>query len=398
MIIYYTILIIVFTFLTFNVLYLLIFSIAGTFKRKATYFSHPNKRKIAVLIPSYREDSIILETIKNALQQNYRRDSFDVILVADHLQKKTLDSLATLPIRLIQVEFEKSTKAKSIKYALQQLNGFNYNILVLLDADNIMEKNCLEKVNHAFAKGWKMVQLHRTAKNKNTPTAILDAVSEEINNHIFRQGHRVLGISSALIGSGMAFDYNTFKSIMLNTDIENNPGEDREIYLAMLKKGEVCEYIEDALVYDEKVQFDKVLEAQRTRWVSAQLQYTIRFWIKEPIKTISSNIHYFDYALQTLLLPRVLLLAFLSGMCLLNIIIYLLFNQSLFPGNIGWICLLIGCLTSLVFGSYSALTVKEFLIALKSLPSTFNSFLKAVLKSKHNQNEFIHTPKEYISH
>jgi hypothetical protein len=49
------------------------------------------------------------------------------------------------------------------------------------------------------------VQGHRTAKNTNNSWAILDAISEEINNNIFRKGHRVLGLSSAIIGSGMAF-------------------------------------------------------------------------------------------------------------------------------------------------------------------------------------------------
>jgi hypothetical protein len=33
----------------------------------------------------------------------------------------------------------------------------------------------------------------------NNSWAILDAISEEINNNIFRKGHRVLGLSSAII-------------------------------------------------------------------------------------------------------------------------------------------------------------------------------------------------------
>lgn len=395
MLMYHSILFVVFTFLAFNVLYLLVFAIAGVFRKKTDYSSHPLKRKIAVLIPSYREDAIIIETIKNILTQDYPKDSFDIILIADQLQESTLISLARLPIRIIKVAFEKSTKAKSIKYALTQIEDQSYDILMILDADNIMAKDCLQKTNHAFAKGWKMIQLHRTAKNKNTPTAILDAASEEINNHIFRQGHRALGISSAIIGSGMAFEFSTFKNIILDADIENNPGEDREIYLAMLRKGEVCEYIEDALVFDEKVQSGKVLESQRTRWISAQLQYANRFWIKEPLKTITYNFHHFDYALQTLLLPRVLLLATVFGLFVLDSLLYLIFNQAFFPGSLGWVFLFTACLASLAIGLFKALTPKEFVLALKSLPATFDSFLKAVIKSKYNQQEFLHTPKEY---
>ena len=49
--------------------------------------------------------------------------------------------------------------------------------------------NFLKKINAAFAHGYVAVQGHRTAKNMNTSWAILDAVSEEINNNIFRKGH-----------------------------------------------------------------------------------------------------------------------------------------------------------------------------------------------------------------
>ena len=82
--------------------------------------------------------------------------------------------------------------------------------------------------------------------------AVLDAISEEINNHIFRKGHRVLGLSSAIIGSGMAFRYNYFKNLMLTVTAVG--GFDKEIELKMLKEGRTIEYLDDAVVLDEKVQ------------------------------------------------------------------------------------------------------------------------------------------------
>ena len=77
-------------------------------------------------------------------------------------------------------------------------------IVMILDADNIMAPGCLEKVNAAFHAGLAM-QCHRTAKNKNTPVALLDAMSEEININLFRRGPSVAGLSAAPIGPGMAF-------------------------------------------------------------------------------------------------------------------------------------------------------------------------------------------------
>jgi hypothetical protein len=70
-----------------------------------------------------------------------------------------------------------------------------------------MDTYFLERIAQDFDKGYTVIQGHRVAKNTNTSVAVLDAISEEINNHIFRKGHCAAGVSSALIGSAMALEY-----------------------------------------------------------------------------------------------------------------------------------------------------------------------------------------------
>ena len=81
-----------------------------------------------------------------------------------------------------------------------------YDAVVIMDADNTAGTSFLSELNPVFQSGARAVQAHRTAKNTNTDIAVLDAASEEINNSIFRSGHIALGLSSALIGSGMALE------------------------------------------------------------------------------------------------------------------------------------------------------------------------------------------------
>lgn len=390
------ILIIIFIYLAFNVGYLLLFAIAGLLKKSVYYAPNPNKKKIAVLIPAYQEDNVIIDTAQKAANHPYPSTFFDVIVIADGLQPKTLATLSELPVRLIEVSFQNSTKAKSLKFAFSAIQDDHYDIAMILDSDNIMGADCLEKINAAFHSGFSMVQLHRTAKNKNTATAILDGISEEINNHIFRKGHRALGLSSALIGSGMAFYYKELNKLMQQTDIENNPGEDREIFLEMLKKGAVCEYIDDAMVYDEKVQSSQVLEKQRTRWLSAQMQYTNRFWLKEFVKTFSYNIHYFDNAVQTLLLPRIMLIAATFIMSFFAASLLWSTGADLYFGVIGWSLLFVCCLLSFLLSAFKYIFLKRTLNALWSIPKILWSFSKALSKSRPDQREFVRTPKEFI--
>jgi cellulose synthase/poly-beta-1,6-N-acetylglucosamine synthase-like glycosyltransferase len=239
-------------------LYLLVFAIAGKVTNANTTTRTPKtQRKFAVFLPSYKEDKVILESAKKALIQDYPKALFDVIVIADSLKPETVAQLRELPITTYEVTFETSTKAKALNYAMAQLTE-QYDIALILDADNIMATDFITKLNATFDLGYQVVQGHRTAKNTNSPTAILDAISEEINNHILRKGHRALGLSSALIGSGMAFDYALFVDVM--SEINAIGGFDKELEMRLLKRGIVFDYIEDAFVYDEKVQNAEVLK------------------------------------------------------------------------------------------------------------------------------------------
>jgi len=224
---------IILTGLGLSVLYIFIFSVAGLFYRQPSYPKQVTFRKIAVLIPGYKEDTVIREVANDALLQDYPKEYFDVVVIADSFQKDTLDYLKTLPIKVIEVKFDKSTKSKALNKAMEQLTE-EYDIALILDADNLMARNFLSKINATFEKGFIAVQGHRTAKNMDTSLALLDAISEEINNHIFRKGHRVLGLSSAIIGSAMAFRYPLFKDLMLS--ITAVGGFDKEIELKELMK------------------------------------------------------------------------------------------------------------------------------------------------------------------
>lgn len=104
-------------------------------------------------------------------------------------------------------------------------------------------------MNDALDSGIQAVQAHRTAKNRDTDTAVLDAASEEVNNSIFRRGHVALGFSSALIGSGMAFDYKWFRE---NIACCTTSGEDKELEALLLRQGIYIDYLDDVRVLDER--------------------------------------------------------------------------------------------------------------------------------------------------
>lgn len=369
-------------------LYIFVFALAGLFYRQSEYASKPVLRKMAVLIPGYKEDAVILEVAEDALQQDYPSDRYDVVIIADSFQLETIEALRKLPIKVIEVQFEKSTKSKALNKAMEQIDA-DYEVAVVLDADNLMANDFLTKVNAAFEKGFMAVQGHRTAKNLDTSLALLDAASEEINNHIFRKGHRVLGLSSAIIGSGMAFRYDFFKKMMAGVTAIG--GFDKEIELHMLKNGHKIDYLDDALVYDEKVQKAEVFSNQRRRWLSAQWHYfTQDFLSSVGALFTKGNVDYFDKALQFIQPPRVLLL----GADLMLALVYILVNH--FSGIFSWLnpwwLLLAGfCLLTFLFSVPKSFWNKKTLKALATLPKGMLLMLGSLFKLKGANKQFIHT-------
>lgn len=371
-------------------IYVFIFSFAGLFKSRTKKELSYKTRKFAVLIPGYKEDNVILEVAQKALNQQYSKENYDVVIIADSFEEKTIKALKKLPIKLVEVSFEKSTKSKALNKAMETI-GDDYDVALVLDADNIMQPDFISKVNSAFNKGYSVVQGHRVAKNLNTPFAILDAISEEVNNHIFRKGHRVLGLSSALIGSGMAFDYAFFKNTMAKVNAIG--GFDKELELKLLKDGVKIEYINDALVYDEKVQKSEVFSNQRKRWLSAQFIY-FRRYLLSGLKELflKGNIDFFDKVYQMVSPPRILLLGIVTIVTAVYVGIYFLIDQTILHVQ-PWLWYISFGLTVAAF--FMAIPIRFYstqtLKAIMTLPKAFALMFLSLFKLKGANKKFIHT-------
>ncbi|MCF8307646.1 MAG: glycosyltransferase [Bacteroidales bacterium] len=341
------------------------------------------EHSFAILIPAYSEDQVILEVASDALEQEYPAEKFDVIVISDSLLDSTVEKLKNLDIKVIEVNFEISTKSKALNEGFKYLDEDQYDLALVLDADNMMERTFLKKVNKYFTENRNVIQAHRIAKNENTPFAVLDAISEEINNNVFRKGHRNLGFPSALIGSAMIFRFKYFKHLM--ADVNTIGGFDKQLELKIIKNRDKIEYLEDAYVLDEKVQNSIAFSNQRKRWLSAQLYYfkkdfLISFW-----DFISKgNLDYFNKAFQFIQVPRVLLL----GLLIIINIVSILFGFFLYKW---WLPLLVLCIMGFIFSVPKRYYTTKTLYALLLFPKGFLLMLISLFNHKKAKSNFIHT-------
>jgi cellulose synthase/poly-beta-1,6-N-acetylglucosamine synthase-like glycosyltransferase len=363
-------------YLAVNIIYLLIFSIAGKFRRSVNYKETINKKRIAVCIASYNEDEVIINTAIAAANHNYPKEYFHVFIAADHITSETINTLKQLDITVYPLNFERGSKARSLNYLLNAINENDYDIALVLDGDNIMQSGFLEQVNTAFNNGFSAVQGHRTAKNKNTPLATLDALSEEINNHLFRNAQRAMGFSSALIGSGMAFNFKKLKEIYNKPGILDNPACDREVDFEIMKADIDIEYINEAYVLDEKVSKKQVFKRQRRRWLESQIIH-LKLFINTHVNNKTKN--YWNKLFINLIPPRIIFF-------LLFIIVFVINYKW---GIILFSAYIISMLLSVPRKLYSINTLKALLF----LPVAIGMYLLALIGIKPSRKEFVHTPK-----
>lgn len=379
-----------FGYFLFVVTYSLLFSIGGLFYRNPPQGLNKKKFKIAVLIPCYKEDNIIVGIASQALVQSYPKEYYDVIIIADSLQQETLLRLRNLDVIVHEVQFEKSTKAKSLKSALNTFDG--YEIAVVLDADNVMENQFLERINTCFNDGAKAIQSQRTAKNRNTSFAILDGISEAIANHINRQAPSAFGLSSSLIGSGMAFDYNLFRTINNSID-QTSVAEDKELQIAILRKGIKIHYLKSAIVYDEKVDNRQVFESQRKRWMYSHYAYLKKFFFLGIASLFNGNFSIFNITiLFNIQLPRIMNLGLLSIISLVSLVAH---HYVILPFWY-WPCLLALYLMSFAIAIPKSYYNKSLFQAILTAPKAFISIFSIHFKLKDVSKKFINTPhKEF---
>jgi cellulose synthase/poly-beta-1,6-N-acetylglucosamine synthase-like glycosyltransferase len=384
----------VFIYFAANTVYLFVIAVCGRLIKGEKFKIQSHKYRIAVLIPCIQEDSIIVDTAQQAISHDYPFSHFTVTVIADKLKSESVNELRQIPVEVLEVNL--SMKSRSLHVALESPSVVNSDIVMILDADNIMAPGCLEKVNAAFHAGYKAVQCHRTAKNKNTSVAMLDAMSEEININLFRRGPSVAGLSAAPIGSGMAFNTGLIREIFSTEEILENPGEDREIDMQLMRRNIKMEFLDDALVYDEKVASATVFEKQRVRWLEAQVNHVRRFF-DDDMKMAQKTFLFYNKFFQNLLLPRVLTLV-VFFILIATIVVQFLFHLPLLePVPAIWFAMMALYFLTLLISIPRHFYSMQTIIALSRVPLLMFSMIRAVFQMKKKRREFIHTPKSFTS-
>lgn len=375
--------ILLFAFFAINTCYVCVLSLAGYLYVRRSVPVAPSCKKIAVLVPCYKEDEVIIATARQLQSVEYPRDRVDIIIIADSLLPHTLEQLRAMDVTVLPVAFERSLKSRSLNHALKYLPDI-YDIAVIADADNVLARTFLHDINNLYHVGYTIIQAQRVPKNRNTPMALLDGLSEGINNHLFRQGSNALGLSAALSGSGMSFPYALLKECLAGIE---STVEDKALQQVLAEKGHIIYYQKDILVFDEKVESPEAYKRQRIRWIAGQYQMLRQNFFKGLKLLMLGNINFFNIAVCHNLLPS-RINSIIALFLLSTIFTILYFSQP--PVVLRWWAITLLYLLAVIHAIprifYSKKVFRSFII----LPIVIIKTLQALILSTRNKG-FIHT-------
>lgn len=313
---------ILFVWITLTVVYIGVFAVTSLFARHSETPKAKKENRFIILIPTHHNGKSVMMTINSILGQSYPMRQFDVTVIADQEDEMTLFHLAQQPITLLTPNFEKSSRIKSLQLAINNLPQFKiYDVAVILEAGDVVEPEFLTQINDAYeSAGTKAIQTHKLSLNRDTVTARLSAVFEEINNSIFRRGHISVGLPTSMQSSGNAFDFNWLKEYL---QYAKPYWADKELEAALTRQHIYIDYFDNIFVYGEKSREADDFNRQHRNWIWAQVKTFIRNARFIPMAIMNRHYYLLDKLLQWMLIPRMILMLIIIVMCVVVPFIYM---------------------------------------------------------------------------
>jgi cellulose synthase/poly-beta-1,6-N-acetylglucosamine synthase-like glycosyltransferase len=338
--------------------------------------------EFAAIITAHQDTRFIAPFVDSFIKQSHRK--FKVYVVADDCDISNI-TFADERIILLSPPKALHSKIKSIQFAISNFKN-EPDALIIFDSDNLVHPNYLKNLNQYFQRGFKVVQTHMLSKNTDNTYARLDSMGHIYYTFYERLVKMQLGMSSAILGLGIAIDFTLYKEISYQNTIG---GFDKKLQSQLARKVKQIAFAEDAIVYDEKVEDAAVLQKQRTRWIYSYFGHFKESWLLTKAGIKNGNTGQILLGASMLRPPMILLILAMVTLAVLSIFIA--------PVLLYWWAAVV-CLFVLTF----ILTIatqsrqKGMLQSIKHLPLLVISQLKSLLKIKKAKQNFLKTEHKRI--
>jgi cellulose synthase/poly-beta-1,6-N-acetylglucosamine synthase-like glycosyltransferase len=358
---------------------------------------------IVVLLPAYRPSSFFLEVVRSVARAASPVPCKIFVLLQETDPEIARSVRQMEGVWVAEKSFrgmEGNAYHHALRYAVAEVGArvlsedFPCSHLLLLDLDNMVDGAFLEKMTAKAAEGYSVVQGRRLPFGVVSNTQAYDAISEELNDWMFRASKAKLGLPIELSGSALLFEIEVFALAVERLD-PRAPGMDKNLLVQMLLENPRLSmaYCPDAVVYEEKTEAEEGLERQRLRWFGNQYFNAWYYGWRLVTKALRSRVFGpADYAIALWRPPRSVQVVLLPILSLFEASVYAFAGSfpAFFPiFALSFLLTGIG-LAIFILGSESGKYARK--LAIKLPVMAFRNLLLAAMGSKkENQGKFVHT-------
>lgn len=257
----------------------------NSFKKTKPFEKGKINYKFLILVPARDEHEVIENCLKALKNQDYPSDKFDVFAITESKDDPTNKLAKKYGFNsFIRKDLvNKRTKGYAIRECLNYLNSQNYeyDAVVIFDADNVMEKNYISLLNDVKNAGYEVGLGYRSFTNAETNwVSACSATLFAFMNQFTSKGRSRYLKKATLTGTGYYID----KKIIDDAGgwIWCGMTEDVELTSYCYYHSIQMHYYPLAIYYDEQPTSKKVLHKQHVRWVYGFVGNKDKFKKKEP--------------------------------------------------------------------------------------------------------------------
>lgn len=242
-----------------------------TLCRRRKYPRTAPRTKFAVVVAARNEEAVIGNLVHSVLSQDYPASLRDIYVVPNNCTDFTEAAAVAAGARIIHCVGPVSSKGGALHEAFEQLLPLDYDAFVVFDADNVLERDYLARVNDAIAAGAKVLKT-RTRAGNSTASGVAGCYGlyNTCFDLIWNRPRAACGLSAKLVGSGFAVCREVLEEMGgWNT---STIAEDAEFAAQCARIGYRVWWVPDAVNYDEEPNSFMLSLRQRKRWCSGVMQ------------------------------------------------------------------------------------------------------------------------------
>lgn len=236
-------------------------------KRLKRFEAAEAKTRFACLIAARNEEAVIGQLVESLRKQDYPEELYDIYVIPNNCTDATEEAAARAGANIFRCMDPVRCKGDALRQAVAWLLPQGYDAFCVFDADNVVDRRFLARMNDALCGGARVTKASLRVKNPGDSwVSGWYGLYFTLCDTFYSRARANCGLSAKLVGTGFAVHREVLERLGgWNT---KTIAEDAEFSARCAALGIRIHYIPDAVTYDEAPTSLTVSLRQRRRWCS----------------------------------------------------------------------------------------------------------------------------------